>query len=140
MESNPQVIFEKLFGDGANEAERKARRQQSRSLLDSVIEQVASMKTQLPAGDRGRLTAYLDDVREIERRIEKSEKQMAAAKLDVPDTPTGAPENYRRPPQNAFRPSGAGIPRRDHPHLHPDAGSRAQQRGFSSHQHQRRIP
>jgi hypothetical protein len=71
----------------------KARRQQSRSLLDSVIDQVASMKNQLPGGDRGRLTAYLDDVREIERRIEKSEKQMAAAKLDVPDTPTGAPEN-----------------------------------------------
>ena len=93
MESNPQVIFEKLFGDGVNEAERKARRQQSRSLLDSVIDQVASMKNQLPGGDRGRLTAYLDDVREIERRIEKSEKQMAAAKLDVPDTPTGAPEN-----------------------------------------------
>src|SRR6185436_15526181 len=94
MESNPQVIFEKLFGDGVNEAERKARRQQSRSLLDSVIEQVASMKNQLPAGDRGRLTAYLDDVREIERRIEKSEKQMASAKLDVPDTPTGAPDNF----------------------------------------------
>ena len=94
MESNPQVIFEKLFGDGTNEAERKARRQQSRSLLDSVVEQVASMKNQLPAGDRGRLTAYLDDVREIERRIEKAEKQMAAAKLDVPDTPTGAPESF----------------------------------------------
>jgi hypothetical protein len=94
MESNPQVIFEKLFGDGANEAERRARRQQSRSLLDSVMDQVSSLKTQLPAGDRGRLTAYLDDVREIERRIEGAEKQMAAAKLDVPDTPTGAPDNF----------------------------------------------
>lgn len=94
MESNPQAIFEKLFGDGANEAERKARRQQSRSLLDSIMDQVASLKTQLPAGDRGRLTAYLDDVREIERRIEGAEKQMAAAKLDVPDTPTGAPDSF----------------------------------------------
>jgi len=94
MEDNPQVIFEKLFGDGSNETERKARRQQSRSLLDSVMDQVAALKTQLPAGDRGRLMAYLDDVREIERRIEKSEKQMAAAKLDVPDTPTGAPDAF----------------------------------------------
>ena len=58
------------------------------------MDQVASLKTQLPAGDRGRLAAYLDDVREIERRIHKSEKQMTAAKLDVPDTPTGAPENF----------------------------------------------
>lgn len=94
MENNPQVIFEKLFGDGANEAERKARRQQSRSLLDSVMEQVGSLKSQLPAGDRGRMSAYLDDVREIERRITKSEKQMAAAKLDVPDTPTGVPDAF----------------------------------------------
>jgi len=94
MEHNPQVIFEKLFGDGANEAERKARRQQSRSLLDSVMEQVGALKTQLPAGDRGRLSDYLDDVREIERRIQKSEKQMEAAHLDVPDTPAGVPGTF----------------------------------------------
>lgn len=91
MEHNPQVIFEKLFGDGTTEAERAARRQQSRSLLDSVMDEVNSLKTQLPAGDRGRLAGYLDDVREIERRVQKAESQMQAAKLEVPDTPTSAP-------------------------------------------------
>src|SRR4029077_3439067 len=91
MEHNPQVIFEKLFGDGSNEAERAARRQQSRSLLDSVMDQVTALKTQLPAGDRVRLNSYLDEVGEIERRAQKAESQMQAAKLDVPDTPTGAP-------------------------------------------------
>lgn len=94
MEHNPQVIFEKLFGDGTNAAERAARRQQSRSLLDSVMEQVAGLKNQLPAGDRGRLAGYLEDVREIERRIHKAEDQMQAAKLEVPDTPTGAPATF----------------------------------------------
>jgi hypothetical protein len=94
MEHNPQVIFEKLFGDGSNEAERAARRQQSRSLLDSVMEQVASLNNQLPAGDRGRLAGYLDDVREIERRIHKSEDQMRTAQLKVPDTPTSAPAAF----------------------------------------------
>jgi len=94
MEHNPQVIFEKLFGDGTNESERAARRQQSRSLLDSVMDQVATLKNQLPAGDRGRLAGYLDDVREIERRIHKSEDQMQAAKLAVPDTPAGAPATF----------------------------------------------
>ena len=94
MEHNPQVIFEKLFGDGTTEAERAARRQQSRSLLDSVMDQVNTLKTQLPAGDRGRLAGYLDDVREIERRIQKAETQMQAAKLEVPDTPTGAPAAF----------------------------------------------
>jgi len=94
MENNPQVIFEKLFGDGTNEAERKARRQQSRSLLDSVMDQVAALNKELPAGDRGRLSDYLGDVREIERRIQKAERQMEAAKLDVPDTPPGIPDAF----------------------------------------------
>src|SRR5262245_3351551 len=94
MEHNPQVIFEKLFGDGTNEAERKARRQHSRSLLDSVMDQVAALKQELPAGDNGRLTDYLDDVREIERRIQKAEKQMEAAKVEVPDTPTDIPDTF----------------------------------------------
>jgi hypothetical protein len=94
MEHNPQVIFERLFGDGSNEAERRARRQQSRSLLDSLTDQVTSLKTQLPAGDRGRLDGYLTDVREIERRIQKAEKQMEAAKLEVPDTPAGVPGTF----------------------------------------------
>jgi hypothetical protein len=58
------------------------------------MDQVASLKTQLPAGDRGRLNGYLDDVREIERRIHKSEDQMRAAQLQVPDTPTGAPAAF----------------------------------------------
>jgi hypothetical protein len=94
MEHNPLVIFEKLFGDGATESERAARRKQARSLLDSVMDQVAALNTQLPAGDRGRLASYLEDVREIERRIHKAEDQMQAAEIEVPDTPTGAPAAF----------------------------------------------
>lgn len=96
MEHNPQVIFEKLFGDGTNETQRRSRRQESRSLLDSVMNQVAALKKELPAGDRGRLSGYLDDVREIERRIQKAERQMEAAKLDVPDTPAGVPDSFEQ--------------------------------------------
>src|SRR5688572_20446305 len=94
MEHNPLVIFEKLFGDGATESERAARRKQARSLLDSVMDQLATLNNELPAGDRGRLASYLEDVREIERRIHKAEAQMQAAGLDVPDTPTGAPAAF----------------------------------------------
>ena len=65
MENNPQVVFEKLFGDGSNNADRLARKQQSRSLLDSVMDQVASLQRELPASDRTRLSEYLDDVREV---------------------------------------------------------------------------
>ncbi len=93
MENNPQVIFEKLFGDGSNNAERLARKQESRSLLDSVTQEVASLQKQLPPADRARLGEYLDDVREIERRIQRAEQQVPAD-LKVPEAPVGIPEAF----------------------------------------------
>ena len=80
MQNNPRLVFEKLFGDGSTDAERRARRQETRSLLDSVMGQVASLQQDLPAGDRRRLSQYLDDVREIERRIQRAE---ASAREDA---------------------------------------------------------
>jgi hypothetical protein len=93
MENNPQVVFEKLFGDGSNNADRLARKQQSRSLLDSVMDQVASLQRELPASDRTRLGEYRDDVREIERRIQKAENQIPAD-LTLPEAPVGVPESF----------------------------------------------
>ena len=93
MENNPQVIFEKLFGDGSTNADRAARKQLSRSLLDSVMDQVASLQKDLPAGDRTKLNDYLDDVREIERRIQKAEQQIPAD-LKLPEAPVGVPESF----------------------------------------------
>ena len=90
MENNPQVIFERLFGDGTTAAERQARRTQSISLLDSVLGEAATLQRVLPASDRSRLDQYLTDVREIERRIQKSGQQLSAD-LPVPAAPTGAP-------------------------------------------------
>jgi hypothetical protein len=92
MENNPQVVFEKLFGDGSNDAERLARKQQSRSLLDSVMDQVAALRRDLPPADRTRLGEYLDDIREIERRIQRAEQQ-ASVELKLPETPVGVPES-----------------------------------------------
>jgi hypothetical protein len=93
MQNNPRLVFEKLFGDGATSAERRGRRQDTRSLLDSVMAQVPSLQRDLPAGDRRRLEQYLEDVREIERRIQRAE---AAAREDVtlPDVPAGVPPTF----------------------------------------------
>jgi hypothetical protein len=91
MQNDPQVVFERLFGDGSTDAERLARRQQSVSLLDSVLGEAATLQRRLPAGDRSRVDQYLNDVREIERRIEKAAKQ-ASADLTLPDAPVGAPK------------------------------------------------
>jgi hypothetical protein len=93
MENNPQVVFEKLFGDGSTNADRAARKQQSRSLLDSVMEQAATLQKDLPASDRTKLSEYLDDVREIERRIQRAEQQVPAD-LKLPEAPVGVPESF----------------------------------------------
>jgi Protein of unknown function (DUF1552) len=91
MQNDPQVVFERLFGDGSTDAERLARRQQSVSLLDSVLGEASTLQRRLPPGDRSRVDQYLDDVREIERRIEKAAKQ-ASSDLALPDAPVGAPK------------------------------------------------
>jgi hypothetical protein len=93
MQNNPRLVFEKLFGDGASDAERRARRQDTRSLLDSVMGQLATLHKDLPPGDRRRLDEYLEDVREIERRIQRAE---ATARQDVtlPDVPAGVPATF----------------------------------------------
>ena len=90
MENNPQVVFERLFGDGNTADLRKARRSQSISLLDSVVGEAALMQKKLPASDRTRLDQYLSDVREIERRIQKTGQQLSDD-LAVPAAPTGIP-------------------------------------------------
>ena len=93
MENNPQVIFERLFGDGSSEQQRRARRQQSRSLLDSVLNQVGSLEKELPATDRTRLDQYMTDVREIERRIQRAGAQITPD-LKVPEMPVGIPDAF----------------------------------------------
>ena len=90
MENNPQVVFERLFGDGNTAEQRNLRRRQSLSLLDSVTGEAGALQRRLPASDRARLDAYLTDVREIERRIERAGSQLTPD-LAIPAPPTGVP-------------------------------------------------
>jgi len=91
-EANPQVVFERLFGDGSNPQERLARKQAQASLLDAVTEEVARLNRTLPATDRTRLNEYLEDIREIERRLRNVSKSAEAS----PDAqvPFGIPESF----------------------------------------------
>jgi hypothetical protein len=93
MENNPQVVFERLFGDGSTAEERAARRAQAQSLLDSVLAQSKALERRVPANDRARLDRYFTDVREIERRIELAAKQTSTG-ITLPDAPTGIPEDF----------------------------------------------
>lgn len=93
MENNPQIVFERLFGDGSTEQERAARRTQERSLLDDVMEATASLNRELPAADRVRLDRYLTDVREVERRVAMAETSIPAG-MTLPTAPTGIPDDF----------------------------------------------
>jgi hypothetical protein len=92
MERNPQVVFERLFGDGSTNEERAARRAQALSLLDAVSDQIRALERELPGADRARLDAFLTEVREIERRIETADSR-ATPDLDIPPRPPGIPDD-----------------------------------------------
>ena len=94
MEINPRVVFNRLFGDGANTEERLQRINDQRSILDAVTAQVQHLEGKLGPSDRNRVAEYLDTVREIERRIQLAEKQNSQSTLAVPTSPTGIPDNH----------------------------------------------
>src|ERR1700686_747397 len=68
-EVNPRVAFERMFGDGTSPEERRRGRRESGSILDSVAQELSFFKKPLGAGDKAKLDTYLDNVRELERRI-----------------------------------------------------------------------
>jgi hypothetical protein len=94
MELNPQVVFERLFGDGGTPAERAARREQDRSILDSVTQKLARFGRDLGAGDRAKLEEYTEDIREIERRLEIAKKAAGGMSMKGIVTPAGIPESF----------------------------------------------
>ncbi len=93
-ELNPRVVFERMFGDGGSAEQRLAQVREDRSILDSVTEAIASLERRLGASDRTRMAAYLDAVREIERRIQVAEEQSGKGDFALPDRPIGIPESY----------------------------------------------
>ena len=91
-EADPRVVFERLFGDGGTPAQRQAEMKTNRSILDWVLDDVASLQSQLGTGDRQRVHEYLDTVREVERRIQRAERSAAESPLSDLDRPTSVPE------------------------------------------------
>ena len=95
MERDPRVVFESLFGDGGTPEERIARRQIDRSILDAITEKVTGLRGRLGASDRTRLSEYLDNVREIERRIQKIEAyNVNNPEMVLPGAPVGVPDSF----------------------------------------------
>jgi hypothetical protein len=93
-EADPRVVFERMFGDGGTAAERKAELRKSGSILDWVLGDMARLQRKLGPGDRTKVDQYLDSVREIERRIQRAERDAGLAVTTSIDRPLGAPQAW----------------------------------------------
>jgi hypothetical protein len=95
MVRDPRLAFDQLFGVGATEAERAANRRADKSILDWITSEVAGLRRQLSTSDRARLNEYLDDIREIERRIQQIEAHNASGEQrKMPEAPIGVPDAF----------------------------------------------
>jgi Protein of unknown function (DUF1552) len=95
-ESNPRLVFERLFGGGdrgQRRANLKRRQEEQKSILDFVLDDAKALQRRLNSQDQAKLDQYLGGVREVETRIEKSEKFGETPDPNVA-TPLGVPSDY----------------------------------------------
>jgi len=95
MIRDPRLAFDQLFGVGATPQERAARRAEDKSILDLISGQLSRLNQELGAADRVRLASYMDEVREIERRIQKVEAYNKSGEVrEMPAAPIGVPDSF----------------------------------------------
>ncbi len=93
-EAHPRLVFESLFGEGGNSKQRQEALRQKASLLDSVTQEIARLKQRVGAADRDRIEKYLENVRDVENRIQKAERGVLDNPLPDLDRPKGVPALY----------------------------------------------
>jgi len=92
-ETHPRVVFERLFGDGGSASQRLSRLKSTGSILDSIVDEVNSLSKTIGRGDRTKLNEYLDSVREIELRIQNTERR-GTHSVELIDRPMDVPESF----------------------------------------------
>src|SRR3954463_5480422 len=95
---DPRVVFEKLFGVGGSSEERAQRRMTRRSILDYVAGEMSSLKRTLGPEDKQRMERYLEDIREVERRIQRIEARNMSSggseQRELAGAPAGVPDSF----------------------------------------------
>ena len=93
-EADPRVLFERLFGDGGTDKERRAELRKNRSILDWVTEDMARLQRKVGAADRTKVDQYLESIREVERRIQNAEQKGSETQLSALERPASVPESW----------------------------------------------
>ena len=95
MIRDPRVAFDQLFGAGGSAEQRAARRRSSASILDWIVGDIGRLKTGLRPSDRLRIDRYLENIREIERRIQGIEARNSSGEArELPEAPAGVPDSF----------------------------------------------
>jgi hypothetical protein len=103
MIRDPRVAFEQLFGTGGTAAERAARRQTDRSILDWFMSELGDLRREVGPTDRQRMDQYLENVREMERRIQRVEARNTSGEpREIPEAPAGVPDSFAEHVQLMF--------------------------------------
>ena len=92
-ENNPGIVFERMFGDGGSAAQRRLEMRDSRSILDSVLQELSGLHRELGKADRSTVDDYLESVRDVEKRIQRAEQTVAT--VAPPDRPFGIPLSFK---------------------------------------------
>lgn len=95
MVRDPRVAFDQLFGAGGTPEARAARRRAAGSVLDFIAGEVSGLMRQLDASDRQRMDRYLENIREIERRIDRVVAHNTSGEMrELPGAPAGVPDSF----------------------------------------------
>jgi hypothetical protein len=95
MIRNPRVAFELLFGAGNDNTDRMSRRRANQSILDWIMGETRGLKRSLGAADQQRIDKYLEDIRELERRIQAVEARNSSGEArELPEAPVGVPDSF----------------------------------------------
>ncbi len=94
MQVNPRVVFERMFGGMGSPEQRLARLKKNRSILDSVLSETHQMEARVGPQDKGRISDYLENIREVERRIQLAEARTGELSGSSPASPSGVPESF----------------------------------------------
>ena len=95
MVRDPRVAFDQLFGAGGTPEARAARRRVTGSVLDFIVGEVSALKRELDPVDGRRVDRYLNDVREIERRIQRVvARNESGEQRELPGAPAGVPDSF----------------------------------------------
>jgi Protein of unknown function (DUF1552) len=95
MIRDPRAVFDQLFGVGATPEERSANLRTDKSILDWVTAQITQLRKEIGSSDRVRLNEYLDNIREIERRIQRIEARNSSGETRAfPEAPIGVPDSF----------------------------------------------